>query len=329
MLGDAHKAAGLWSIWFFVLMIATGVWYLAELGAGVGAQFGGQTFEPKRPTLSSERMESFGDVIAFRPTDDIISATNTLFPELSVTDIIFPFQSNQGITVLGKRNNPILRSRANRIFLDPVSLEPLKIQRSEEIGWVAWLNEAADPLHFGYFGGLITKIIWFIFGLAMTGLSASGVWLTWRRVKSKSVTRTQFATIPVLLISFAVGYFSWYPRYVNAPEPHSEEAMVTKRDGAISLTPYLGLKANGEADGTLRFLAHGIGGWPNLKKVSVSLDRISETTVKSPAKIVSWGNTTVIKDQMNARELTTAKSLTVEVELHSGRTFKLSWPLTI
>jgi uncharacterized iron-regulated membrane protein len=33
----------------------------------------------------------------------------------------------------------------------------------------------ADPLHFGTFGGVWTKLVWFVFGLAMTSLAVSGV----------------------------------------------------------------------------------------------------------------------------------------------------------
>lgn len=37
------------------------------------------------------------------------------------------------------------------------------------------ISEAADPLHFGTWGGLATKLLWFVFGLALTGVSVSGV----------------------------------------------------------------------------------------------------------------------------------------------------------
>ncbi|PIF00071.1 MAG: hypothetical protein CR994_07710 [Maribacter sp.] len=46
-----------------------------------------------------------------------------------------------------------------------------------------WLNDIADPLHFGSWGGLATKVIWFIGGLGISSLVLSGIWMTLKRRK--------------------------------------------------------------------------------------------------------------------------------------------------
>ncbi|MEM6682170.1 MAG: PepSY-associated TM helix domain-containing protein, partial [Pseudomonadota bacterium] len=192
-IGDAHKFAGLWSIWFFVLMISTGLWYYAE--------FLGKDFEPRRPTLSEDMTQQMGDLVAFPAVTDIVRAAQRAYPELKISAVSYPDITRSPIMVDGKVGNPIVRLRANRVFLNPATLEVIKIHRDKDFGLVQWLNQIADPLHFGNFGGLAVKLIWFTFGLFLTGLSASGVWLTWQRLKSRGATKVQIALFPILLVS--------------------------------------------------------------------------------------------------------------------------------
>ncbi|MET0366194.1 MAG: PepSY-associated TM helix domain-containing protein, partial [Sphingobium sp.] len=36
------------------------------------------------------------------------------------------------------------------------------------------ISEMADPLHFGTFGGIWTKLLWFLFGAALTAMAVTG-----------------------------------------------------------------------------------------------------------------------------------------------------------
>jgi uncharacterized iron-regulated membrane protein len=45
------------------------------------------------------------------------------------------------------------------------------------------ISEMADPLHFGTFGGLTTKIIWFLFGVILTGMSVTGTIIYAKRLE--------------------------------------------------------------------------------------------------------------------------------------------------
>jgi uncharacterized iron-regulated membrane protein len=324
MVGDAHKAFGLWAVWFLVLMIITSVWYLAEFGAALG----GKRFEPSRPNVSVEQLESYGATIKSPSTNDIISAAKEAYPELVVTTISFPARANQAITVLGDNGNPILRSRANRVFLDPQTLEPLKVQRSGNIGWIAWLNEIADPLHFGFFGGLITKLIWFIFGLALTSLSVTGVWLTWQRSKTKAISKAQFATMPVLIIALLFGYFWWYQRYTPVEKPVATNVLKEISNASISVEPALWLNENQQRTGIVRFHLTTKGGRPNLKKSLVTLtNNVREPVGESKPKLEILSELSVIRASFNQDEIKDAKRLTLTLELNTGQSFDYSWRL--
>ncbi|MEM1196662.1 MAG: PepSY-associated TM helix domain-containing protein, partial [Pseudomonadota bacterium] len=201
-VGDAHKAAGLWSVWFFLLMIATGLWYYAE--------FLGTDFEPKQATFSEERPQEMGDLLVDRDVTEILAAAQSAYPDLEIQSITFGGVFGRTATLVdGTVGNPIVRDRANRVYLDPISLEVLHVARDRDLGWVQWLNQIADPLHFGNFGGLAVKLIWFTFGLFMTGLSISGVWLTWRRLKSRGASRTQLSVLPILVLAGIAGSISF------------------------------------------------------------------------------------------------------------------------
>jgi len=44
-----------------------------------------------------------------------------------------------------------------------------------------YINDIVDPIHFGYWGGLLTKIIWFIIGCGITSLVGTGIWIFLKR----------------------------------------------------------------------------------------------------------------------------------------------------
>lgn len=313
-IGDAHKAFGIWAIWFFLVMIVTSVWYLAEFGAGVA----GSRFEPERPRLETAQVHAFGEVIQDRGAGDIIAAARAAYPELKPTQILYPFTARDPVTVLGMTDNPLLRDRANRVFLNPVTLEPLKVQRASEIGAIAWLNELADPLHFGYFGGLPTKLVWFVFGLGMTGLSLSGVWLTWKRLKSTSVTKAQFATFPVLLISFAFAT-GWYDRLHTPSLPASERMCAESGSGPVSLKVFLETGSDKGPPDAIRVLVTGSAGRPNLTGMIISAhSETSGTGWEEAVRPDVFGQTTVTRYKLEQHSSDALSRIDVRVGIAGG-----------
>jgi uncharacterized iron-regulated membrane protein len=87
----------------------------------------------------------------------------------------------------------------------------LAVQRPADLDTLEYLADLVDPVHFGSFGGLTTKILWFICGLLLTGLSASGVWLTWRRTRQTLGRWHLLTSIPIVAaVGFAITYASAY-----------------------------------------------------------------------------------------------------------------------
>ncbi len=68
----------------------------------------------------------------------------------------------------------LVRPRSNTIWVDPATAQVLLVTDGRDLNVHQRISEMADPLHFGSFGGYWTKVPWFLFGLALTGLSLSG-----------------------------------------------------------------------------------------------------------------------------------------------------------
>ena len=80
----------------------------------------------------------------------------------------------------------MVRPRANGVYIDPSNLEVIGSYVGEELSVHTRISEAADPLHFGYFGGLTTKIVWFILGLSMSVITFTGVVVYTKRLRGES-----------------------------------------------------------------------------------------------------------------------------------------------
>lgn len=315
-IGDSHKAAGIWGIWFFVVIIVTSIWYLAEFGGALG----GQRFEPSRPKLTQERADSFGAVIRDANADDIIAAAKAAFPELRPRSISFATGARSPITVMGRKGNILLRDRANKVYLDPVDLSVIHVQRAENIGWVAYLNAMADPLHFGYFGGLPTKIIWFIFGAAMTGLSVTGVWLTWKRLKTAAPTKTQFATMPVLLAMMAFGV-GWYERQQGPDVPNAEKLLYAQTLQGFEAALALALDADGAPTGLVRLTLSSEKGRPNVKHVAFGCE-VGEGPVTTIRRLAP---TIEARAELPTDALLGQERICARIHFHSGEDILAEW----
>lgn len=119
--------------------------------------------------------------------DRTAQVARTSIPELQVRDILPPAENDGVIYLTGLSGEPLVRNRANRVYLHPLTYEVVGVQKASELNPVTWLNDIADPLHFGTWGGLVTKVVWFLAGLAISGLVLTGIWIALkRRVKSKT-----------------------------------------------------------------------------------------------------------------------------------------------
>jgi uncharacterized iron-regulated membrane protein len=173
-IGDLHRFAALWTTWFTLLIVVTSAWYFTEWGlhrAGVSVS------APLMAT--SKALADYPSPVGSLQRH--IDATKAVFPEMTAHNISLPTARRNQVIITGPSTDWLLRDRASRVRLDPATGAALAVQRPADLDTLEYLADFVDPVYLGSFGGLTTKILWFICGLLLTGLSASGVWLTWRR----------------------------------------------------------------------------------------------------------------------------------------------------
>lgn len=197
---DAHKLAGVWTLLFSLLMAFTGIWYLVEWAKPI-------TY-PETPRFenSSPRVQSE----AGADLDAILERAHTAWPELQIHTVGLPEGSYWGdvVYVDGQATGWLVRDRSNRLLVNPFTAQIRYRQSAESIGWPARWIDTADPLHFGNFGGLAVKLVWFVFGLMLSGLCLTGAYLHVQRLRSSGAqrARTRGATSAnVIWVALMVG----------------------------------------------------------------------------------------------------------------------------
>ena len=211
LISNLHRLVGLWALWFVVIISLTGAWYL---------------FERVR-SLHIDNLFAYSDVatagavvpippkeysrLNALPFNELLAVVREARPDIDIAYISL----NRGgyFYVVGQTDNVLVRNRANKIYLAPQSGEIVYNQYGEDLSAYWYWSNMADPLHFGNFAGLASKLIWFAFGLILSFLSLSGVWLFAKRLgRSKKHKTKALCTLAALIF---VG--CWF--LFNAPEP--------------------------------------------------------------------------------------------------------------
>lgn len=199
--GDIHRLAGLWGIWFVALIALTGFWYMIELlGANAPELF------PLEPVVENSRAYNLAQPVG-KELDRLIAVAHHTYPGLEIRRVLYPFEGVSAIGFQGDADTTLVTEKANAVWVDVATRTPKITFTGHELSIHQRIAEMADPLHFGTWGGLITKLIWFLFGAGLTTLSVTGVIIYSTRLRKGSTSALSIAfqgmkywLIPIILI---------------------------------------------------------------------------------------------------------------------------------
>jgi uncharacterized iron-regulated membrane protein len=166
---DCHRLFGLWASWLLLTVCITGIWYLIEV-------WGGDADFPEQEIPEANKIEQL--LIKTSPAvfAKTIASVST-YHDLHIKRIILPTNEEQILIVQGQNDTVLVRDRANNVIFDGIKGTYLTRRIADQQSMHVRISEAADPLHFGVFGGIYTKILYFIFGIILCALAISGTYL--------------------------------------------------------------------------------------------------------------------------------------------------------
>lgn len=179
--GGLHKLAGLWAALFALVIGGTSVWYLAERAM----ETAGVELERFPAPLDAKSVDAHGP--RRLELDALIAVAKRAMPDLEVKQIWFPIAPEDAIFIRGQARASLVRDRTNGVEIDPFTGAVIHVDRAETMRAIERWAHTADPLHFGDFGGLWTKLLWAAFGTLLCLLSWTGVSIHLHRLRSGSV----------------------------------------------------------------------------------------------------------------------------------------------
>lgn len=177
--GSLHKLLGVWSLWFVAVIAITGTWYFVEALLFDFTNFAYIGL----PTVDDDDLSDYGPVAPLADLDAVVARAKQEVPSLRVALVGLPAGGRDVISVQGQTDAVLVRDRTNRVNFHPFSGEVVSVQLAQDLSPAWRWVDTADPLHFGDFGGLWSKLIWFGFGLAVSAMILTGAWLYLRRVR--------------------------------------------------------------------------------------------------------------------------------------------------
>lgn len=187
---DLHRVIGVWLIPFIAIIGATGLWYLTQ-----GALWDAQTLiQPPAPMLERQELPELAqgapEAVGI---ETAVAAARGAIEDMNIEWISLPETAYHTVEVYGQSGFPLVSDFAVAAYINPYNGAVAGVRDLAGLGPLQWIDHIADPLHYGNFGGLWSKAIWFVFGSALSALILTGMLVWLRRTARQSRRASQGA----------------------------------------------------------------------------------------------------------------------------------------
>lgn len=165
-----HRLVGVWSLVLNLLLVVTGIflaWTVAAAGINPPAA-------PQTPIVTAS-------------VEDILYTITTENPDFTPTYVRLPLSPGTDLRVYGLYDDDAFfySEFYNSFQANANSGEITAVVKVQEADTITKFSSTLIPLHFGQYGGMLTKILYCLTGLSGPFLSISG-FIIWRKKSSKN-----------------------------------------------------------------------------------------------------------------------------------------------
>lgn len=119
--------------------------------------------------------------------DKVLASARAALPETTFDYMAFPdtqFSPPGHFLILMHGSTPWTERLVELVVVDAVTGDVTEVR---EIPWYLKFTMLSEPLHFGNYGGLYLKILWFLMSAVSLALPVLGIYIWWDRRRKKSV----------------------------------------------------------------------------------------------------------------------------------------------
>ena len=181
LLADLHKHAGVWSMWFLLVMSITGLWYFTQQILW----HADYDIEPHTELIAQSDLPMSQNAQASTSLSGAMLIANATFENFKPTYIMLPEHNRDTYKVMGSGNSIFFDNTSYQVVVNPWNGDIEQLTQPATMGALQTIKHVMDPLHFGYIGGLWTKFIWFAFGILLSGMSITGFMIWGSRIRQQ------------------------------------------------------------------------------------------------------------------------------------------------